>query len=161
MKSRYVLLAVSAAVDDVLEIHTRLSRGGVVLPVIVVTSCGDVRAIVRALRAGVADYLVSPVADADLLEAVQAAIVLDARQRRDHVGRVAFADRLRRLTPRERQVLELVVGGLANKQIAARLELSENTVLIHRKRVMKKLKVRSAVDLVRTALLNDPSFSDK
>jgi len=152
-----VILGLPVAVDELLEIHARLSRDGVLLPVIVVTPCHDARAIVRALKAGVVDHLVSPVVEVDLLEAVHAAIALDARRSEKRAARTAFGDRLRRLTPREREVMDLVVEGLANKQIAARLGLSENTILIHRKHVMKKLRVRSAVDLVRTVLLSDPT----
>jgi FixJ family two-component response regulator len=120
-------------------------------PIVFITGHGDIPSSVRAIKHGAVDFLTKPVSDADLMRAVRAAIA------RDNVERVERAelDVLRRryldLTPRERDVLPLVVSGLLNKQAAAELGISEVTLQVHRRNVMQKMEAASLADLVRIA----------
>ncbi len=120
-------------------------------PIIFISGSGDVRSSVRAIKAGAIDFLTKPFSTQDLTTAIDAAIAQD-RVVRDGI---AESDGLRRrfsdLTPREREVLPLVVGGLLNKQSAARLGISETTLQIHRSHVMQKMAAESLADLVRMA----------
>jgi FixJ family two-component response regulator len=120
-------------------------------PIIFITGRGDIPSSVRAIRAGALDFLTKPYSPDELLKSVRAALVQDQGRR----ARDADLDRLRRklqlLTPREREVLPLVVSGLLNKQAAARLEISEVTFQIHRTNVMRKMKADSLAELVRMA----------
>jgi FixJ family two-component response regulator len=120
-------------------------------PIIFITGRGDIPSSVRAIRAGALDFLTKPYSPDELLKLVRAALVQDQERRARH----ADLDRLRRklqlLTPREREVLPLVVGGLLNKQAAAHLEISEVTFQIHRTNVMRKMEADSLAELVRMA----------
>jgi FixJ family two-component response regulator len=119
--------------------------------IVFITGHGNIPASVRAIKAGAVDYLTKPFAEADLMRAIDAALV----QNRDAGRRSAELDALRRclstLTPRERDVLPLVASGLLNKQAAAELGISETTLQIHRGRLMKKMGAGSLADLVRMA----------
>ncbi|MEW6249155.1 MAG: response regulator transcription factor [Planctomycetota bacterium] len=139
-----------------LDLQNRLGGRGITLPVIVITGHGDVPLAVRALRAGAVDFLEKPVHDQLLLQRIRAALERDAATRREQERRSGTAARLAHLTPREREVLELVVAGRANKQIAAELGVTQKTVEVHRKRVMQKMGVRSAVALTRLILEQRP-----
>ncbi|MBB3523460.1 FixJ family two-component response regulator [Rhizobium sp. BK456] len=120
-------------------------------PIVFITGHGDIPSSVRAIKSGAVDFLTKPFSDADLLTAIHAALAEDREKRS---GR-AELDMLKRhyldLTPREREVLPLVVSGLLNKQAAAELGISEVTLQIHRRNVMQKMAAASLADLVRIA----------
>lgn len=118
------------------------------LPIIFITAYGDIAMSVKAMKNGAFDFLAKPFRDQDLLDAVSNALLKD-RQRRDADGEVAgLRSRYAALTPREREVMAFVTGGLMNKQIAAKMDVSEITVKIHRKNAMVKMDARSLADLV-------------
>lgn len=120
-------------------------------PIVFITGHGDVPSSVRALKGGAVDFLTKPFRGADLLGAIEAAIAKDreARRRRCEIG--VLQQRLSTLTPREREVLPLVVSGLLNKQAAAELGISEVTLQIHRGKIMHKMEAQSLAELVRMA----------
>jgi FixJ family two-component response regulator len=134
---------------DGLQLQGRLRELGSPVPVIFLTGHGDIPMSVRAMKSGAVDFLTKPVQGADFLRAVRAA--LELAQARVVENRLAseIQSRVDRLTPRERQVMELVVAGLLNKQIASRLGTVEHTVKVHRMRMMDKMEVRSVAELVR------------
>jgi RNA polymerase sigma factor (sigma-70 family) len=135
-----------------LELQAKLAEQGLSTPVIILTGHADVPMAVQATKAGAVEFLQKPADDQVLLDSIQRAIELDAQDRERQAANAEFAARMELLTPREREVMELVVAGKANKQIAAEFGVCIKTVEVHRKRVMKKLQVMSTVDLVRTAL---------
>ena len=120
-------------------------------PIVFITGHGDIPSSVRAIKHGAVDFLTKPFSDADLMAAIQAAITQDRAQRSDRAELAALRQRYLNLTPRERDVLPLVVSGLLNKQAAAELGISEVTLQIHRRNVMQKMAAASLADLVRTA----------
>lgn len=121
------------------------------LPVLFLTGYGDIPASVRAMKAGAVDFLTKPVDPDRLLAAVEAALVRDAEQRR-HRGQIrAIQSRFDQLTPREREVFDLLVTGMLNKQVGAALGTTERTVKAHRAQIMRKLRVNSVAELVHLA----------
>ncbi len=134
-----------------LEMVELLRERGMDLPVIMITGHGDVTAAVRAFKSGCLDFIEKPFSDQALLDRIREAIEQDQKQQkdRDHLGEVSR--RLERLTPREQQVMSMVVVGKLNKQIAADLGLSHKTVEVHRAHVMNKMGAASLADLVRMA----------
>lgn len=138
---------------DGLQIQAALTSGSAVRPVIFLTGAGDIPTSVRAMKAGAVDFLTKPVDSADLLAAIERAIAADAESRRSRHDVAEVSARIGTLTPRERQVLALVVAGRLNKQIAHDLGASIKTIKVHRARVMAKMGVRSVADLVRAAEL--------
>jgi FixJ family two-component response regulator len=132
-----------------LELQRILAKTGSVLPIIFLTSHGDIPKSVQAMKHGASDFLTKPVNDEDLLAAIRVAIERDRTLRREQTELSEIRARLATLTPREREVLEHVVTGKLNKQIAADLGTVEQTVKVHRARVMEKLKVQSVAELVR------------
>lgn len=136
---------------DGLALQQALGASGSCRPVIFLTGRGDIPTTVRAMRAGAVDFLTKPVSDADLLMAVAQAEQKDEEIRIAEAGRTSFNTRIAMLTPREREVMQHVVAGRLNKQIAGDLGTVEKTVKVHRGRVMAKLGVRSVADLVRLA----------
>jgi FixJ family two-component response regulator len=120
-------------------------------PIIFITGRGDVRTSVRAIKAGAVDFLTKPFAEQELLAAVRVALEQDRRGRRERSERADLWKRFSLLTPREREVLPLVVSGLLNKQAAAQLGISEITLQIHRGKIMKKMQAKSLASLVRMA----------
>ena len=132
-----------------LELQRILARKGSVLPIIFLTGHGDIPKSVQAMKRGAIDFLTKPVNDEKLLAAVRAAIEKDRALRREQTDLSEIRARLATLTPREREVLEHVVTGKLNKQIAGDLGTVEQTVKVHRARVMQKLKVQSVAELVR------------
>jgi len=140
-----------------IDLQSRLAAEGVAIPVIIITGHGDVPMAVRAVRNGAVDFLEKPVPDQLLLERVRQALALDAQRRCAAVEHGAAAARLRTLTPRQRQVMDHVLAGQANKQIAAAMGISVKTVEVHRKRVMQKMGVHGVVELMRVALQTQPA----
>ena len=133
-----------------LELQKAL-HGELEMPVIILSAHLDVRQAVRAMRGGAVTVIAKPFNDQDLLDAVQTALDQDAERRQQKRDRARLAERYDTLTARQRQVMALVVTGLTNKEIAARLGTSEKTIKIHRARVMQKMKAESLVALVRVA----------
>jgi RNA polymerase sigma factor (sigma-70 family) len=134
-----------------LDLQRELTDAGIRIPIIFITGHGDIPMSVRAMKAGAVEFLTKPFRDQDLLDAIAQAIDRDRELRKQQAGIADLRDRFERLTPREREVMELVVAGLLNKQIAVRLGISEITVKLHRHQVMEKMKADSLADLVRMA----------
>jgi len=132
-----------------LELQSILADKGSFLPIIFLTAHGDVSTSVQAMKHGAVDFLMKPVNDEDLLKAVRMAIEKDRVLRREQTELFEIRERLATLTPREREVLEYVVAGRLNKQIASDLGTVEQTVKVHRAHVMQKMKVHSVAELVR------------
>lgn len=135
-----------------LELQQALRRMRADLPVIVITGHGDVAMAVQALKEGAVDFLEKPFDEDQLLRSVAAALDQGERAFRERQGLADLKARLADLTPREREVMDLVVDGQPNKVVAAELDISVRTVEIHRSRVMDKMGARSLSDLVRMAL---------
>ena len=130
-----------------------LRARGAAMPAVVLTGFADVPTAVRALRAGVFDFFEKPISGHVVMERVQAAIALDAEQRQRATRLHEFASRVDRLTPREREVMALVVDGRSSRAIAEALSLSPKTVETHRARVMAKTGAGSLAELIRFGLL--------
>jgi FixJ family two-component response regulator len=136
---------------DGLELQRRLAQAGSMLPIVFLTGHGDIPMSVQAIKAGAVDFITKPVNAADLLRAVRAALQRAADQRDMASAAALLRERHASLTPREREVMEHVVSGQLNKQIAAELGTGEHTIKVHRARVMEKMGVASLADLVRAA----------
>ncbi len=134
-----------------LDLQAELARRGAAIPIVVVTGHGDIPMSVRAMKAGAVDFLPKPYRDQDMLDAVTAALAKDRERREKQGAELQLLARFKTLTPREQEVMLLVVSGLLNKQVAGQLGLSEITVKLHRANVMRKMEVRSLADLVRAA----------
>ena len=134
---------------DGLQLQQLMRNARVDIPIIFVSGHGDVPSTALAMRYGAVDFLEKPVEDARLLDAVSSAVALDAERRGRRRDIEDARQRLARLTPRERQVCELVARGLLNKQIADEIGASERTVKIHRARALQKVGAMSVSDLVR------------
>ena len=136
-----------------LDFQVDLAEAGIHIPIIFMTGHGDIPMTVRAMKAGAVDFLTKPFRDQDMLDAVTMAIERD-RNRRDEAKVLAALHALfATLTPRERQVMNLVTAGLMNKQVAAEIGVAEITVKIHRGHIMRKMAAKSLPDLVRMAQL--------
>lgn len=132
-----------------LDFQHELAAANVKIPVIFVTGHGDIPMSVQAMKAGAVDFLTKPFRDQDLLDAIQKAIGRDQARRQQETEGVDVRNRFDSLTPREREVMSLVVAGLLNKQVAAQLGTSETTAKIHRGQAMRKMQAHSLPDLVR------------
>ena len=135
-----------------LELQQHLNRIGSMLPVIFITGHGDVPMAVQAMKEGAFEFIQKPFRDQDLLDRINHALKQDVENRNTVARRAEVLHRLESLTPRERQVMDLVVDGAANKVIAIDLDLSERTVEIHRAKVMEKMGARSVAHLVKLQL---------
>jgi RNA polymerase sigma factor (sigma-70 family) len=131
-----------------LEVQEALAGGDSLLPIIFLTGRADVPMCATAMKRGAVDFLTKPVKDSDLIAAVDRALDLSRQRHQQREECQSIDERLARLTPREREVLDLVVTGLLNKQIADRLGTAEKTVKVHRGRVMEKMAVKSVAELV-------------
>ena len=136
-----------------LDLQEELRRRGVPPPIIIITGHARVKMAVRALKGGAIDFIQKPFIDQVLLDRVREAIDLDRRTRQARMDSTQFASLLANLTPREREVMDLVIAGKPNKIIASDLGISPKTVEIHRGRVMEKMQVQSVAELVRLDLL--------
>ena len=132
-----------------LELQDILAQTGSLLPIIFLTAHGSIPQSVQAMKHGASDFLTKPVNDEDLLAAVRTAIEKNRVLRQDQAELSEIRARLATLTPREREVLDYVVAGKLNKQIASDLGTVEQTIKIHRAHVMQKMRVRSVAELVR------------
>ena len=137
-----------------LDLQTELSTRKIGIPIIIITGHAEVPVAVRALKAGAMDFIEKPFSDQLLLDRIRRAIELDEEVRRVQSQRREVAARLAQLTPREREVMELVIAGKPNKVIASELGLSPKTVEVHRAHVMKKMRVDSLADLVRLGMMS-------
>ncbi|ELP99496.1 response regulator transcription factor [Pseudomonas syringae] len=134
-----------------LDFQEHMSRSGISLPVIFITGHGDIPMSVRAMKAGAVEFLTKPFRDQDLLDAIQQGLAQDRSRRQSAAVGAELQRRHASLNLGEQQVMELVVSGLLNKQIAARLNVSEITVKVRRGSVMRKMEADSLADLVKFA----------
>jgi RNA polymerase sigma factor (sigma-70 family) len=132
-----------------LDLQRMLAEARIRIPVIFMTAHGDIPMSVRAMKAGAMEFLTKPFRDQDLLDAVQQALDRDRAARVRDAERAELRSRFESLSPREQEVMPLVVQGLLNKQIAAELGTSEATVKLHRGRVMQKMQAESLAQLIR------------
>ena len=135
-----------------MELQRQLNMRNSILPIIFVTGHGDVPMAVEAMQRGAVDFVQKPYREEELLGKIQQAIAADAENRADLEEKHKIIERLAELTPREKQVMELMIEGKANKVIAYDLDISQRTVEIHRARVMEKMGVRSLAHLVRMVM---------
>jgi FixJ family two-component response regulator len=134
-----------------LDFQAELAKANIDIPIIFITGHGDVPMSVRAMKAGAVDFLIKPFRDQDLLDAVQLALDRHKAQHRDDDTVAALRAKFATLTPREQEVMACVTGGLMNKQVAAAIGVTENTVKVHRGNVTRKMGAGSLAELVRMA----------
>jgi FixJ family two-component response regulator len=134
-----------------LDLQRELLEANIHIPVIFITAHGDIPMTVRAMKAGAVEFLTKPFRDQDLLDAIHLALDRDHTRRVQEAEVTKLRDRYELLTPREREVLPLVVSGLPSKQIADAIAATEATVKVHRSQLMRKMGAKSVADLVRMA----------
>jgi RNA polymerase sigma factor (sigma-70 family) len=132
-----------------LDLQRQLADANIRIPVIFITAHGDVPMTVRAMKAGAVEFLTKPFRDQDLLDAIQVALERDRATRQREAEIAALRERFESLTLREREVVTMVVSGMPNKQIAAEIGITENTVKVHRSRAMEKMQAQSLADLIK------------
>jgi RNA polymerase sigma factor (sigma-70 family) len=138
-----------------LELQKHLREIGCNIPIIFITGHGDIPMAVEAVRQGALDFIQKPFSDEELMDRIGDALKQATRQREDELERLHIMDRMSSLTAREREVMEQVVQGKANKVIAADLGVSQRTVEIHRARVMEKMQANSLAHLVRMVMVSE------
>jgi FixJ family two-component response regulator len=134
-----------------LDLQNRMAEADMEIPIIFITGHGDIPMTVQAMKAGAVEFLTKPFREQELLDAIQQALERDSQAREQRAEIEGLRRRFASLTPREREVMALMVAGLLNKQIAGELGASETTVKIHRHNVMEKMGAGSLADLVRMA----------
>ena len=132
-----------------LDFQRQLAEAKINIPIIFISAHGDVPMTVRAIKAGAIEFLTKPFRDQDLLDAVQVALERDRARRRREAEIAALRERFASLSPREREVIAMVASGMPNKQTAAEIGITENTVKVHRSRAMEKMQAQSLPDLVK------------
>jgi two-component system, LuxR family, response regulator FixJ len=137
---------------DGVELQKQLTKDKIAIPIIVVTTHADVPLAVQAMKMGAVDFLVKPYDNEVLCKRVRQAMALDAANRMNQLELTRIENRLNRLTPREYEVMELLVQGMSNKEVAGRLGLSIKTVEIHRAHIMSKMESTSLANLVQQVL---------
>ncbi len=140
-----------------LDLQKRMTEVGIEIPIVFITGHGDIPMSVRAMKAGAVEFLTKPFRDQELLDAIQQALERDRNAREQRTEAQELRRRYRLLTPREREVMALVVTGLLNKQVADQLGTSEASVKVHRQHVMEKMRAGSLAALVRMADRIGPS----
>ncbi|VTZ65435.1 Nodulation protein W [Sinorhizobium medicae] len=146
-----LLLDVRLPDRDGLDVQTLLGQRGDDLPIIFMTGHGTIPMTVKAMRAGAAEFLTKPIDGDTLVEAVKVALKKDAAAAAARLRLAHLKGRYDKLTPREREVMQLVIGGLMNKQIAGELSTTEVTAKVHKRRVLEKMGVKSVAELVSLA----------
>jgi FixJ family two-component response regulator len=136
---------------DGLELQQRLCEEAPLLPIVFVSGHGSIEATVHAVKAGAEDFLEKPFSEETLLEAIKRALLRSEQQRAEHVLLLAYKNLAATMSPRESEVLGLLIRGKRNKQIAYEIGTTERTVKAHRRRIMEKLGVRSFAELVSVA----------
>lgn len=134
-----------------LEFQSELAQAGIHIPIIFITGFGDIPMCAKAMKAGAVEFLTKPFRDQDLLDAIQVALQRDKEWKHNEQANASLALRFSTLSSREQEIMALVTGGLMNKQIAGKLNISEATVKLHRSNVMRKMQAASLPDLVKMA----------
>jgi FixJ family two-component response regulator len=134
-----------------LDLQKRMAEVGMEIPIVFLTGHGDIPASVRAMKAGAVQFLTKPVDEEALLQAIEEAVERDRRTRQQHVDMSELRGRYESLSAREQEVMQQVISGMLNKQIAAELKITEDTVKFHRGHIMQKMRADSFADLVRMA----------